>query len=622
MELNNMSERNYKELNLEDTPPIDLSVKYLCEHRERFFIPAYQRGYKWGKNEIVALLDDIQNFDTSRDGDFYCLQPIVVRKDKAKGEYRVIDGQQRLTTLYIILKYSKCDKCFDLDYERETKLICLNDEQIEINYEDSESFHISSAYDIIQKWANVNDNDIEGVIRKLDSDSIRFIWYNLPLNGDEQEALEIEHAYFMNLNSGKISLTEAELIKALLLHNRPYRNIISTDTSQIYMAEEWDRMERSLRQPDMWHFIAGKEGIKQNAMDYLVKLLWDSLEESERKPFKNIDFPIFAWAERTDPNQVWNTLVRIYRIIRGWYEDCEFYNIIGYFASGEQISDVIPSILRLLLYSDSKESKISSKKELLRHLWIRTLTNKGLVCSLNLEEEIPEDRNLYISEIHKYRYDERGGRNKIFNILLLANIAFCTLNGISRKFDFLRFNSHSWNVEHISPANPKSNTELMKALEDVKAEWGKDLPNAIFPKEIEHLSDLLNELAKIENEDPNDLTGLSEAEKKELTNLREKILPATKEETMSIDNFTLLTELCNKGIGNRFFFDKRQRLQQYQSKGEFIPILTLHVFTKWYSKINPQPWFWDENDRKDYLKALDDCIMSIVTRIKDLKVNP
>ncbi|MBQ5585415.1 MAG: DUF262 domain-containing protein [Selenomonadaceae bacterium] len=41
-----------------------------------FFVPSYQRGYRWGKTEVVRLLDDIY----SCDGDSYYLQPVVVRK--------------------------------------------------------------------------------------------------------------------------------------------------------------------------------------------------------------------------------------------------------------------------------------------------------------------------------------------------------------------------------------------------------------------------------------------------------------------------------------------------------------------------------------------------------------
>lgn len=71
---------------------------------KKFLIPSYQRGYRWD-NEVNALLDDIRDFTNYKksDNDFYSLQPIVVKKDENK--YIVIDGQQRLTTIFLIIKY-------------------------------------------------------------------------------------------------------------------------------------------------------------------------------------------------------------------------------------------------------------------------------------------------------------------------------------------------------------------------------------------------------------------------------------------------------------------------------------------------------------------------------------
>jgi uncharacterized protein with ParB-like and HNH nuclease domain len=87
-----------------------------------YFIPAYQRGYRWTKSQVEDLLNDLLAFATKKnktEKEFYCLQPIVLRNiqedvlsdDHRKSSiqnatiYEVIDGQQRLTTILIILKY-------------------------------------------------------------------------------------------------------------------------------------------------------------------------------------------------------------------------------------------------------------------------------------------------------------------------------------------------------------------------------------------------------------------------------------------------------------------------------------------------------------------------------------
>ena len=73
----------------------------------QFYIPSYQRGYRWTENEVLALLNDLSEYADSKKlarnvSKFYCLQPLVIKKQGSK--YEVIDGQQRLTTIYLILK--------------------------------------------------------------------------------------------------------------------------------------------------------------------------------------------------------------------------------------------------------------------------------------------------------------------------------------------------------------------------------------------------------------------------------------------------------------------------------------------------------------------------------------
>ena len=84
-----------------------LELKTINELQEMsFLIPSYQRGYRWSDKEVTDLLDDISEFtpkevEDTDDKTWYCLQPIVVRK-RNEEQYEVIDGQQRLTTTYLI----------------------------------------------------------------------------------------------------------------------------------------------------------------------------------------------------------------------------------------------------------------------------------------------------------------------------------------------------------------------------------------------------------------------------------------------------------------------------------------------------------------------------------------
>ena len=80
-----------------------LDDETLFDQEVHYVIPRYQRAYAWEDKEIVQLIDDINDST----GDYY-IGSLVVAKVKGKVEtYEVVDGQQRLTTLYLLLHYLK-----------------------------------------------------------------------------------------------------------------------------------------------------------------------------------------------------------------------------------------------------------------------------------------------------------------------------------------------------------------------------------------------------------------------------------------------------------------------------------------------------------------------------------
>ena len=90
------------------------SIGTIINERTFFFVDSYQRGYKWDEDQVKDLLNDINEFETGKNGDFYCLQPVVVKEQSDKIE--LIDGQQRMTTIFIILSFLQKEK-FDIDYQ-------------------------------------------------------------------------------------------------------------------------------------------------------------------------------------------------------------------------------------------------------------------------------------------------------------------------------------------------------------------------------------------------------------------------------------------------------------------------------------------------------------------------
>ena len=76
------------------------SINYLFG--KSFFVPTYQRGYRWTETQVKELLEDLYDFVSTKkdENDYYCLQPIIVKKKEDCWE--LVDGQQRLTALWLI----------------------------------------------------------------------------------------------------------------------------------------------------------------------------------------------------------------------------------------------------------------------------------------------------------------------------------------------------------------------------------------------------------------------------------------------------------------------------------------------------------------------------------------
>lgn len=112
-----------------------------------FFIPDYQRGYRWKKQQAVDLLEDIYAFASKRSPnseEIYCIQPLVVSekaddilakckspeatlediKKYIKGSWTVVDGQQRLTTIYLLLSSLGIDDRYEIDYCTRERSYC------------------------------------------------------------------------------------------------------------------------------------------------------------------------------------------------------------------------------------------------------------------------------------------------------------------------------------------------------------------------------------------------------------------------------------------------------------------------------------------------------------------
>jgi uncharacterized protein with ParB-like and HNH nuclease domain len=408
-----------------------------------FFIPSYQRGYKWTHKEVEDLLNDINEFkprliDDTDEKTWYCLQPIVVKKRFEENDFEVIDGQQRLTTIFLILNYlnqdfviEKRDKLFGLEYETRlgTKGFLNN---LEKNEENIDFYYISSAHLTIANWfKNRPQSFDQGDFRSKFKFNSKVIWYE----SSEENSISI----FTRINIGKIPLTNSELIKALFLNSANYdkNKIDRLRLKQLEIATEWDLIEHSLQNNRFWYFLTGSK-VSTNRIEFIFNLMNEEEDRTDNYStfrFFNKKFQIKS-QEIIENN--WKEIKDHYQRFKEWYNERELFHKIGYLicVNATSIKE---------LYKISSEV---SKSEFRKHL-----------------------DSLIMDSIKNISLDElQYGDKNVFRILLLYNI-LTMLNSEKDNsyFPFDIFKNEKWDIEHITSvkdAIPDKNREIW--LNDAK----------------------------------------------------------------------------------------------------------------------------------------------------------
>ena len=560
-----------------------------------FWVKNYQRGYKWTKEEVTQLLNDIYDFAPQKENEFYCLQPIVIKEDSGKKE--LIDGQQRCTTIYLILQYLG-QHLFDITYQtREQSTEFLN-EIATLNLsgewndwvashskkDNVDNYHFFQAYRAIQDWFAEESRDKKSRDKKLFLDKLlnktQVIWYEVEENIDSIEL-------FTRINSHKIPLTEAELIKALFLINlkKGTKQSEVLQLQQNEIAQQWDRIENELQNKNFWYFISHTApGVTR--IDKLLSLstIFKDLDKigehalffAFEQDFKNSQKEDSQWVTNR-----WGEIKHIFQRFKEWYHDFKLYHLIGLLIYlGEDIDDIL-----------SIKEKSTSKKDFKNNI-------KEKIC-----KEIEE-----IGDIRKVSYSK--DRDKAKRILLIFNI-ISILNSEDEinRFPFYQYQSISWDIEHIH-AKADNTNEQKKWLEEFK-NWLLQSGNEEL---IKKYSARIDEVLVVERND-NKEEDLKEEEDKmgtliediydDFSNIKEE------GEAFDIDNLSnlaLLDSSTNRGYGKAPFPQKRTTIIKRDEEGVFIPLCTRNVFLKYYSPHTNSLLFWSATDRKNYLDKIEETL--------------
>lgn len=636
-----------------------LELKAIPElYNKNFFIPDYQRGFRWGKRQVVQLLDDLNMFFRKGKGQFYCLQPIVVKTIDADAVkkyhlesdddnniwYEVIDGQQRLTTIRLILALFKImsssfNKKFKIHYKTRPQLdeifegmVLDSNKQItapksKSNELDIDAWHIQQAAQYILDWMENLDNPerFEGSFKEKftnpksdeeDAKSVQIIWYELRDGSDPNYT-------FKKLNDQKVSLNNAELIRAMFLsdsavyetdpmilanYKQNVRDAVKEREQarkQAHIIEQWDIIEKQLRQPQFWAFV--KDDASDNTYRSRIEYLFDLISKKQASE-KDELYTYLRFEEMVRKNEVkglwelWLKVESYFATLLSWYQKRDYYHKIGYLITTEKGSQLLIDLLE----KSAEQSKSLFDKNInwliKQHMMLKT-----------------ED------DIYAYSYDVDAQRAALKRILLFFNVESTRKAESQDYFPFEQYKKLEWSLEHIHAQNSE---RIDRTDKNKWAEWIEKNINAL--KRLEYrinpgdpndprdlISSLQTDLAKVKNNDYvfDNFTTCFDS-----VIAYYNIMAASHggtPEVHNISNMALLDGVTNTQISNHVFEVKRQRIIEKDAKGDYIPYCTRLVFLKYYNVENEdfsvqQSFYWSEEDRQYYLENIKSTLQEVL----------
>lgn len=538
-----------------------------------FFVPAYQRGYRWGGDEVRKLLDDIWE---SRDQAYY-LQPVVVKEHG--GEWELIDGQQRLTTLYLILQFMKHEGLqnegarYILRYEtRSDSAPYLDAPDPARSQENIDFFHINEAYACIADWFAGQGHRRQHVANAFYGalfDHVKVVWYQAP---DDVDA----SALFRRLNVGRIPLTSAELVKAMLLSRGQHEESGNDRSREI--AAQWDTFERDLREPERWAFITGRTGPSPTHIDLLLDSIAGGPTDPDRPSVQT--FETLRDRISTDPYGFWNEVVELHAVALGWYASRDLFHKIGFLV-----------VQRTTTFGELVMSGRGKTKS---------------TFEADLDTLIRHHIGLTMSELADLTYDN----DKTSRVLFLMNVeTIRRRRHSSERYSFREHAAGRWSLEHIHAQS----AEGIRRSKEAWATWlglHRDALSAITDVAPSIKEDLIARTNAV-------LTTLDirEADFQDLEREFISLLSAdgaSNSDTLhSISNLALLQDGDNSALSNSVFAVKRAEILERDQRGSYIPVCTRDVFLKYYSPAGEhQMHFWSAKDREHYLEAMRTVLRS------------
>lgn len=547
-----------------------------------FIVPSLQRGYKWKPTDAQKLIDDFVSFvATGRENQKYCLQPLAICQGTTDASYQVLDGQQRLTTLFLLMRCLMNEKWYDISYERDKNLEDKDsrkafleeiDGTIDENKLDIDKYHIYKVYHQIKDWIDDDKNKEKIVnLQQLLTDKdkkgrkVCFMWYEIT----EEE----RHDIFESLNNGKIELTNSDLIKAYLLAETHTYDVSA-------MASQFNEIEQMFETDSFWHMLqTSLPEYNECRMDLVFNLAlnigWHEYKGNTKAAFDKIS----NIQNEEELLSIWKKVRDCYTILVDMYEDPFTYHYLGFLAyCGDGNYDTIAKVIK-----SRKEYQLSAYYDMIKTDYIKK----------HLKSKLSE---------YSYAYSSAGDLRRLFllhNIeTILQNYSHLIeekheerANCSFERFPFSLLHEQKWDIEHIASQtdNPKEKitdqNDWTMSLKTDEADLFKeaDVQSAYAQYDASKTMDTFKKLYNLVIRKIDERQGSDKVINKD-----------------GIGNLVLLDSKTNRGYHNSLFPRKRRYIIE-NSRKYYIPICTRMVFMKFYNtSIGIKTNEWTQKDYESY----------------------
>ena len=473
-------------------------------------------------------------------------------------------------------------------------------------------------------------------MKKIFDTAMKIIWYEVT-----DCDINTEVAIFSKINMGKISLTNAELIKALLLKKDGNDSEMLVPT-QMNIAVKWDEIEAQLSEDDFWSFLVNEtkdDTVYATRIDFIFHVMARQLNDgilkeadfkypneesytiSEIVNKEKFSFYVFSnyvrlLQKHPEENQnedinyierIWDSVCEYYRMFKDWYTNILWYHMIGFLivSSDKQYIDKIIELSKLYR-EGSDESGEGHKEHFEKSLRIQ-------ISKEVFERRIPNKTECidFITGLD-YQKDNKNKKD-IRNTLLLYNIAYleaCKENG---RFPFEKYKDKQtfWDLEHINAvSDTRPDDDLRDSDDNNRLQWlnkARDIPEIekITTSSGESVQKLINIILEkkfyLSKYQPNT---------KDFIQVYETVINyfgGIGEPDNSIGNLTILDGGTNRSYKNDVFPLKRKAILRRAMNDVFIPLCTKKVFMKGFPE-SGDLLRWNSVDKKAYTEEIINCI--------------